>query len=305
MPNPSAQIFKPVIIPTPEPLPVRPPPLAEFVPTERLTRERLDLILSAIPAGYLLPAEVDLFAYILQRRQAAIAFTDLERGFFSREYFPDYEIPIIEHTPWQDPPIRIPKAIEAEVRRLLEQQIAAGKFEPCTASYQCSIFAVEKAGGGGLRLVTHLASLNQYVIRDSALPPRVDDFAESFAGYICYGCAGLFAGFDGRILAVISRPLTGAHSLVGALQQTCLPQGYSNAVPEFQRCTTHVIEPEIPVHANIFMDDGAMKGPRTDYDGEKIPENPGICRFVFEYAHTFDRFLLRLQTAGLRLRGKS
>jgi hypothetical protein len=64
----------------------------------------------------------------------------LERGFFSREYFPDYEIPIIEHTPWQDPPIRIPKAIEAEVRRLLEQQIAAGKFEPCTASYRCTGF---------------------------------------------------------------------------------------------------------------------------------------------------------------------
>lgn len=60
-------------------------------------------------------------------------------------------------------------------------------------------FPTERLGGGGLRLVTHLASLNQYVIRDSTLIPRVDDFAESFAGYICYGCADLFAGFDGRI----------------------------------------------------------------------------------------------------------
>ncbi|KAF7371577.1 Retrovirus-related Pol polyprotein from transposon 17.6 [Mycena venus] len=302
MPNPSAQVFRPVIIPTPEPLPTHPPPISEFIPTDRLTKERLEIILSSIPAGYLSPAEMDLFAFILHRRQRAIAFTDLERGFFSREFFPDYEIPVIEHTPWQDPPIRIPKAIEAEVRRLLQEQVAAGKFEPCTASYRCSIFAVEKTGG--LRLVINLESLNQYVVRDAALPPRVDDFAESFAGYVCYGCADLFAGFDGRLLAVASRPLTGAHSLIGAVQNTCLPQGYANAVPEFQRCTTHVIAPEIPKTADVFMDDGAIKGPRTDYNGETIPENSGIRRFVFEYAHTFDRFLLRLETAGLTASGK-
>ena len=99
MPNPSAQVFKPIPEHKLPPLPFTPPPLSSFHPTSRLTLERLNAILSTIPEGFLGPSEIDLLVYVLNHRQRALAFTDAERGHFSREYFPDYEMPVIEHTP--------------------------------------------------------------------------------------------------------------------------------------------------------------------------------------------------------------
>ncbi|KAI0323293.1 hypothetical protein GY45DRAFT_1227952, partial [Cubamyces sp. BRFM 1775] len=115
MPDLSAQVFKPIHLPTPPPLPIVPPSREDLVYSERLTRERVELILSSIPEGFLRDAEVDLLAYVLIERQMAIAFSDDERGTFNREYFPDYVIPVIEHTPWVRPPIPIPKAIVGDV----------------------------------------------------------------------------------------------------------------------------------------------------------------------------------------------
>ncbi|KAI9063702.1 hypothetical protein FKP32DRAFT_1549662, partial [Trametes sanguinea] len=147
MPDLSAQTFKPLILDPPPPLPTYPPTLDEFSPTERLSRERLDTILSSIPDDFLRPAEIELLAYVVSERRAAIAFTDNERGIFSREYFPDYVIPVIEHVPWVRPPIPIPKAIEGEVRKLLVDQSLAGKYEDSCASYRSRVFTVLKKNG--------------------------------------------------------------------------------------------------------------------------------------------------------------
>jgi hypothetical protein len=116
MPDPAGQEFKPIIIPELPPLPLYPPVYADFEPTERLSQSRLDKIISTIPQNFLSPQEIDLLTYVLHSRDKALAFKDCERGMFSHEYYPDYEIPVIEHIPWFKPPIRVPKAIEAEVR---------------------------------------------------------------------------------------------------------------------------------------------------------------------------------------------
>jgi hypothetical protein len=129
MPDAASQMYKPIIIPVPTPLPFDPPIRSQFVPGVRLSRERLDALISKIPEKFLLDREIDLLIHVLKRRETAIAWTDSERGTFSRKYFPDYEIPVIEHTPWSLPPIRIPKAIEGEVRAILERQRAAGNYE--------------------------------------------------------------------------------------------------------------------------------------------------------------------------------
>ena len=128
MPDPTGQVFKPITIPELTPLPLNPPYLAAFEPTARLTRDRLDFILGMVPKDFLSERELDLLVYVLSSSEKALAFCDAERGTFSREYFPDYEIPVIEHTPWVQPPIRVPKAIEATVRQMLEEQNAAGKY---------------------------------------------------------------------------------------------------------------------------------------------------------------------------------
>ena len=148
MPDPAGQVFLPVIIPSLPSLPLDPPRLANFKPTKRLTRERLEKILMSVPQDFLRPREIDLLVFVLQSRELALAFEDSERGTFSDKYFPDYEIPVIEHVPWVQAPIRVPKAIEDTVRQMLQEQKAAGKYEYSTASYRSRIFAVAKPKGG-------------------------------------------------------------------------------------------------------------------------------------------------------------
>ena len=301
MPDPAGQVFRPVILPPLPLLPLDPPFLQNFVPTRRLSLERLQKILTSVPKGFLKPREIDLLVFVLQTRQQALAFEDSERGTFSDEYFPDYEIPVIEHVPWVQAPIRIPKSIEDTVRQMLLDQKAAGKYEYSTASYRSRIFAVGKPKGG-IRLVADVQELNRVTVRDAGLPPRTDDFAESFVGHVIYGLADLFSGYDGRKLAVTSRPLTTFSCLLGPLRSCVLPQGATNSLPEFQRCTTHVLQDEIPKNGNVFVDDVGLKGPTSTYNEAEI--SPGIRRYVYEYASTLDRFLMRFIKSGITASGK-
>ena len=303
MPDLSAQTLKPIVLPPIRPLPMNPPPRLEFKPTDRLSIERLEIILANVPSHSPLSSqELDLLVYILQDRQSALAFTDNERGTFSCEYFPDYVIPVVEHTPWVQPPIPIPKAIESKVGRILEAHFASGRYEQSCSAYRSPVFAVQKKNGD-LRLVHDLQMLNSNTIRDASLPPRPDDFAESFVGYACYGVADLFSGYDARTLDVRSRDLTTFQCMDVSGRCTVLPQGATNAVSDFVRCTRHILAEEIPEHAKIFVDDCGMKGPRSRYDDEPISENSGIRRFVFEYFTTFDRVFARFQIAGVTVSG--
>jgi len=80
-----------------------------------------------------------------------------------------------------------------------------------------------------------------------------------------------------------------------------LPQGATNSLPEFQCCTTHTLQEEIPKNGGVFIDDVGLKGPKSTYGGEEVA--PGIRRFVFEYATIFDRFLTCFIKAGITASG--
>jgi hypothetical protein len=256
-------------------------------------------MLKTIPEGFLSPYELDLLVSVIRTCEAAIAFTDAEQGTFSCKYFPDYQIPVIEHTPWVQAPIRIPKAIEETVWKMMIERRDAGKYEYSTTSYRSRIFPVTKKSR--LHVVHNVQELNKVTIRDSALPPRVDDFTESHVGHVIYGLADLFSGYDGWILAVESRPLMTFNSLIGLNRLMVLPQGATNSVPEFQRCALHTLDEDTPQNSDAFINDITVKGPRSDYNNEELAL--GIRRFVYEYLMTLDRILVRFITAGITVSG--
>jgi hypothetical protein len=229
----------------------------------------------------------------------ALAFTDAECGMFSCEFYPDYEILVIEHILWVQPPSRVPKAIEETVQKMLLDQKAAGKYEYSAASYHSRIFTVLKKLG--LQIVHDVQELNKVTVRDSALPPCVDDFAKGLVGRVIYSLADLFAGYDSCILAVSLRPLTTFNSIIGLHRLTVLPQGATNLVPEFQRCIRHAHQEDIPENGDVFIDDVSVAGGTSMYDDKEVA--PGIQRFVYEYATTVDQFLVWFITAGITASG--
>ena len=284
-------------------LPVVPTRLEDLKFTERLNKERISSIVSRLPAGFLTKSEVELLIHVIMQYEGAIAFTDLERGSFRQAYYPDYVIRTVPHKPWQKKPIKLPQSRREEVIKIMKTHMASGRYEPSSASYRSTFFAVEKKGGA-LRVVHDLQPLNAVTIRDATLPPRVDNMIESFSGRAIYGLFDLKAGYDTRVLSPISRDLTSFYvEGMGLLRLTCLPQGHTNSVQEFQRCTQHMIGPLYPERAEVFIDDCAAKGPRSKYNEQTIPGNEQIRVFIWEYAHNVQELLARMRESGATVAG--
>ncbi|THU84065.1 hypothetical protein K435DRAFT_561754, partial [Dendrothele bispora CBS 962.96] len=196
MPDPIAQQFKKITPPVPMDLPKKPVLWRTLPYRERVSLKRMEVMLNNIEPGILNDKETDLLCYVVHRREQAFAFEFLEKGFFDRKYYPDYEIPVIEHTPWQRPPIHVPNAILEEVKSEIRTQELAGRFGPTVSSYRSAMFAVAKKKR--VRLVINLEELNSVTVQDSSLPPNpnVNDFAEDFIGHAMYGLFDLFSGFN-------------------------------------------------------------------------------------------------------------
>lgn len=287
------------------------PPLSkhppDFVPGKRLTMERLKGI-EVNKDNFLRPEEEKLFNHILQVNEMSLAFEETDRGTLRKDYFSDYIMPTVPHTPWEYKNIPIPPGIKDKVVEMLRSKIDAGVYEPCQSSYRCRWFCVLKKNGS-LRFIHDLRPLNAISIRDAGLLPIVDDFVEPYAG--CEVCTtfDLYWGFDARIVDVTSRDMTAFWTPLGLLRLTALPMGYTNSPTEFQKCMMHILQDEIPHVANIFIDDLPIKGPKTQYldsngEPETLPENPGIRRFIWEHAQDVHRIMHRIKCAGATFSAK-
>ncbi len=119
----------------------------------------------------------------------------------------------------------------------------------------------------------------------------------------------LLVGYDHHTLDVTSQDLTSFQSPLGALRNTMLPQGATNAITVFHGDVTFILEPEIPSVAKLFLDNTAVKGPPSRYetlDGgyKTTPNNPGIRRFVWEHLNDVHRVMHRLGHAGATISAK-
>lgn len=278
----------------------RTPP--EFIPTERLTLERLKSM-KLNEDKFMLPEEEKLLQEVLRLNDKALAFDLSERGNFSEKYFSPYIIPTIPHIPWVQKNAPVPAGIRDQVIELLKEKIDSGVLELCQSAYRSHWFCVMKKNGK-LRIVFNLQQLNSITIRDAGLPPILDSFVEPFAGSQCYTVFDMLSGFDARTVHPKSRDLTAIQTPLGLLRLTCLPQGFTNSPAEFQKCMQFILQEEIPHVANIFIDDLPIKGPATQYldengNPETLLENPGIRRFIWEHACDVHRIMHRIKCAGV------
>lgn len=125
------------------PLPIHPP---EFIPTQKLTQERIDSM-EVNKDNFLLPEEEKLFKHILRLNEGSLAFEENDRGTLRSDYFSDYIMPTVPHTPWEFRNIPIPPGIREQVVEMLRNKIEAGVYEPCQSSYRGRWFCVLKKNG--------------------------------------------------------------------------------------------------------------------------------------------------------------
>ena len=78
-------------------LPELTPNPPEFIPSERLTMERVrELDINS--QKFLWPEEEKLFLHILKLNEATLPFEEKDRGTLRQDYFSDYIMPTISHT---------------------------------------------------------------------------------------------------------------------------------------------------------------------------------------------------------------
>jgi len=266
----------------------------------RLTKERLKKM--NIGGGMLKEKEIRLFEDILFEYEGALAFDDDEMGLLNPEIEPPVEIPTVPHEPWQQQNLRLPKAMQEEANRIIRAQLKAGNYEFSQGPYRGRYFLVEKKQPGTWRLVNDVQPLNGVTIRDSGMPPAVDEFSEDFAGYPITSAIDYYSGYYQIPLAATSRDLTAFLTFLGLLRVTRLPQGWTNSVAIFQRVMGKVHWRQIPEFVRPFLDDLGVKGPKDRYGDEEI--EPGIRRFVYEHALIIRQFLHDAWVAGLTISGK-
>lgn len=180
-------------------LPYHPP---DFIPSSKITAERM-AALGIEDHDELWPEERKLLQHILLINERSIAFDENERGTFRQDYFSDYIIPTIEHEPWIEKNIPLNQSNRDELINLLKEKIKAGVYERAQTPY-CSKWFYVKKKDGGLRIVHDLQQLNSVTIRDSTVPPILEEFVEAYAGRSVYSVLDMFWGFHARTLDINS-----------------------------------------------------------------------------------------------------
>ena len=157
-------------------------------------------------------------------------------------------------------------------------RILAGPYRSC-------YFVVPKTAPGTYRLINDVQPMNKVTIRDAGMPPAVDEFSETFAGYPIASTIDFYASYNQILLDQRSRDLTAFMSELGLIRSTRLPQGWTNSVACFQHIICKVLWRHIPHCAKPFVDDVPFHGPKDRYEDEEL--RPRVRRFVAEHAGNF------------------
>lgn len=184
---------------------------------------------------------------------------------------------------------------------IIKEKLRNGLLERSFGPYRNRWFMILKKNGKG-RLIIDGQTFNKVTIRDAALPPMVDEFAEAFAGYPITSAIDLFAGYDQMPLAEVSRDLTAIQTPLGLMRSTRIPMGATNSVAQFQRVMCKILHSHIPHHAAAFLDDIGVKGPKTRYNNEEI--RPNVRRFVMEHLEIVEQMLRDCIQAGITVSGE-
>ena len=159
------------------------------------------------------------------------------------------------------------------------------------------------------RLINSAQKINAVSIRDASLPPAVEEFSETIAGYPVVSFVDLLSGYDQCTLDPASRDIAAFHTPLGLMRMTTLPMGYTNAVQVFDRVLRKVLQHQIlQGRCEPFIDDVAAKPPSRsmypDADGKPtMSAIPGVRLYILDAIQSLDEVLADVERAGGTISG--
>jgi Reverse transcriptase (RNA-dependent DNA polymerase) len=141
-------------------------------------------------------------------------------------------------------------AIEAEVKKLLEQKI----IQPSTSPYGASVLLVKKPDGSW-RFCVDYRALNAVTVKNSYPLPRIDDLLDKIQGAKFFSSMDLLLGFYQLQLRDSDKPKTAFKTTMGLYEFRCVAMGISNGPSVMQSMMSHIFRHALNKHILIYLDD--------------------------------------------------
>jgi len=202
--------------------------------------------------------------------EGAVAFDELEMGLLHPSIKPPVVIPTVPHTPWQQQNLHLPKSTQEAMTEHVKQKLASVVLEYSQGPYRSRYFLVAKKTPREWRFINDVQPLNHVTIRDSGMPPSVDEFSEEFAGFSIISSINYFSSFHEISLMRVSHDLTAFLTILGLVRLTWMSQRWTNLVAVFQCIMGKVHFRQILHEAQPFLDDVALKGLKSCYNDKLI-----------------------------------
>ena len=127
-------------------IPTLPFKLPKFTPMQKVTQEQMEK-LGIDENSKLISEEKWLLKHIIVLNERSIAFKEGEKGNFKRDYFSDYQIPVVKHKPWVDKNILLLLGHCEEIIKTLKEKIDTRVYEKAQLFYRSWWFCMWKKDG--------------------------------------------------------------------------------------------------------------------------------------------------------------
>lgn len=165
-----------------------------------------------------------------------------------------HRIELDDHVPFKERTRRVSPADFNDLKRHLQDLLAAGVIEESQSPYASPVVLVRKKNGD-LRMVVDYRRLNNFTKKDAYPLPRIKETFTLLSGSKWFTVLDLKSGYYQLEVEPADRPKTAFTTLFGTWQFRRMPRGLTNSPATFQRTMEKVMEGINLQEVIAFLDD--------------------------------------------------
>ena len=147
----------------------------------------------------------------------------------------------------------MPAADQEEIKRQVEELVAAGRIRPSASPFGASAMLRDKKDKSR-RMVIDYRALNKLTRKDKYPLPRIDEMLDKLATGKYFTKMDLSSGFHQIRIRKGDEPKTAFQTRYGSFEWTVMPFGLTNAPATFQR-TMDMTFSDMIDYTDIYVDD--------------------------------------------------
>jgi len=198
------------------------------------------------------PKQKDALLGMLSNREYAHSWRWEELGTISDEVEPPHHIRLESgHKVWKDCVFCAPKKVILVEKEMIEERVRQGLFEPAWGPYKNAHFLVPK-NNGKYHFIISAVSADRHTLKDSRIPPNVEQFSEAFAWLPISPLIDIHSGYDQKMLHEECRDYMAFETTQCMYRPTRRVPGATNWVSAFVSVSRKILNTHLGSITEIF-----------------------------------------------------